>query len=76
MLCMQYEVGGRNAFSISVEKSYLWTRKGIKMLHMSLRNGGPVNKQSFRLGCDWDERQLQSNTILMGVVDDCFLTGW
>ena len=45
-----------------------------KMEVRSLRKGGPVRRQSFKLGCSHDWRQLQSYTILMGVVGEFFLT--
>ena len=46
----------------------------MMMEHISLRNGGPTIRQSFKLGELFEERELQSNTTLIGVVADSFLT--
>ena len=44
--------------------------------HMSLRNGGPARRQSFKLGASYEEWKLQSYTIQIGLVGEFLLTGW
>ena len=62
----------RKAFSISADRPQGkgWNRRRI--VHISLRKGGAVSKQSFRLGELGDEWKLQSKIIRTGVVDDSF----
>lgn len=42
----------------------------MTMEHISFRNGGPSIRQSFKLGELLEDRELQSNTTLIGVVAD------
>ena len=40
-----------------------------------IRKGGPIRRQSLRLGWSTDPRQLQSYTMQIDVVLESFLTG-
>jgi len=62
----------RKAFSISVDSMNLCVRNLSSKVHMSIRNGGPTTRQSFKLGCLEERQQLQSYTILTGVVTESF----
>lgn len=44
------------------------------MEHIWLRSGGPTIRQLFKLGELFEDQELQSNIILIGVVADSFLT--
>ena len=60
---------------MSVERANGWRRKRSMMEQRLFRNGGPIVRQSFNLAELPSPLQLQSYTILMGVVVDSFLTG-
>ena len=57
---------------MSVDKPKQWDLKRTSRAHKSLSHGVPMVRQSLRLGCLDDWRQLQSNTIQMGVVVESF----
>ena len=60
----------RNAFSMSADNPYFGIRNLRSMAVKSFKIGGPVVRQSFRLGCADDLRQLQSYTTSSGLVED------
>ena len=65
----------RKAFSMSVDKAYWWRRKRRSISHASTKGVAPTRRQSLRLACLGDWRQLQLYTILTGVVEDFLYTG-
>ena len=65
----------RNAFSMSLDTAYLPFLNRISISETSVTSGGVDSKQSFRQGESADCRQLQSYTILIGVVEESFFKG-
>ena len=64
----------KNAFSISVDTTYLLSRNLAIISVKSLIFGGTDIRQSFKLTLSEDSRQLQSYTIRIGVVNESSLT--
>ena len=61
---------------MSAEKAKAWLRNHISIAHRLFKGGGSMIRQSFRLIELPCPLQLQSYTILMGVVADSFIMGW
>ena len=66
----------RNAFSMSLDTVYLPFLDRISISEISVTSIGVDSKGSFGQGESADCRQLQSYTILIGVVKESFFTRW
>ncbi|KAH3795228.1 hypothetical protein DPMN_148776 [Dreissena polymorpha] len=61
---------------MSADTAYLPSLKRMSSVVRLFSSGGVDSRQSFKLELPADARQLQSYTILMGVVVESFFTPW